>query len=90
MNDKTLLEAMYEFEDHLEERQFVFQEQLGGGGGGSAMTQEPGRFEFTLNPYVDRPTEILGGGGARTYLHPTAASTWADGSPLPYVATSNS
>ena len=53
MDDYTLLEAMNEFEDDLAlaetadtlERQVGFQEQLEG----SAMAQEAGRFEFTLN-----------------------------------------
>lgn len=38
------------------ERQLAHQEQLGG----SVSTAEPGRFEFTLNPYVDRRSKRMG------------------------------
>ncbi|KAL9970542.1 hypothetical protein ACROYT_G022936 [Oculina patagonica] len=38
------------------ERQLTYQEQLGG----SAAASEPGRFQFNLNPYVDRVSESMG------------------------------
>ncbi|KAL9954813.1 hypothetical protein ACROYT_G042392 [Oculina patagonica] len=38
------------------ERQLTYQEQLGG----RAAASEPGRFEFNLNPYVDRVSESMG------------------------------
>ena len=64
MDDQSLLEAVNEFEDDLAlaetadtlQRQLAFQEQMGG----NVAAQEPGRFEFTLNPYVDRVSESMG------------------------------
>ena len=64
MDDHTLIQALNEFEDDivLAEaadtllRQVGFQEQLGS----SLVAQEPGRFEFTINPYVDRTSEHMG------------------------------
>ena len=64
MEDQILLEAVKEIEDALVlaeaadliERQLAFQEQSDG----SATVHEPGRFEFIVNPFVDRPTETLG------------------------------
>ena len=38
------------------ERQLTNQEQLGG----SLATEEPGRFEFVLNPYVDSQSKKMG------------------------------
>ena len=38
------------------ERQLTYQEQIGG----NTVAREPGRFEFTLSPYVDRASERLG------------------------------
>ena len=63
MDDQSLLEAVNEFEDDFAladadtlQRQLAFQEQMGG----NVAAQEPGRFEFTLNPYVDRVSESMG------------------------------
>ena len=60
----TIIQVLNDFEDDIAlaetadalERQAGFQEQLGG----SLAAQEPGRFEFTLNPYVDRASERMG------------------------------
>ena len=38
------------------QRQLAYQEQLGG----NLTAREPGRFVFTLNPYVDRMSEHMG------------------------------
>ena len=38
------------------ERQWTYQEQIGG----SATSGEPGQFQFTLSPYVDRNSERMG------------------------------
>ena len=64
MDDQSLLEAVNEFEDDLAlaetadtlQQQLAFHEQMGG----NAAAQEPGRFEFTLNPYVDCVSESMG------------------------------
>ena len=55
---------MDEFEDDLTlaetadtlGHQLAFQEQMGG----NLTAQEPGRIEFTLNPYVDRVSKRKG------------------------------
>ena len=48
-------ELLAEVAENLE-RQLTYQEQIGG----NAVAREPGRFEFTLSPYVDRASERLG------------------------------
>ena len=50
-DDAVLIEAT-----NTVERQLAYQEQLGG----SLSASEPGRFEFTLNPYVDRCSHAMG------------------------------
>ena len=50
-DDAMLIEAA-----NTVERQLAHQEQLGG----SLSASEPGRFEFTLNPYVDRRSHAMG------------------------------
>ena len=62
-DDQSLLEAVNEFEDDFAladadtlQRQLAFQEQMGG----NVAAQEPGRFEFTLNPHVDLVSESMG------------------------------
>ena len=64
VDDATLNTYMNEMEDDQllaeaaidGERQLTFQEQMGG----SVTSREPGRFEFNLNPYVDRISESMG------------------------------
>ena len=64
MDDHSLLEAVNEFKDNLAlaetadtiRRQLAFQEQMVG----NVAAQEPGRFEFTLDPYVDCVSESMG------------------------------
>ncbi|XP_078355818.1 uncharacterized protein LOC144640593 [Oculina patagonica] len=63
-DDAILNQHMDEWEDDLllkettdaAERQLTHQEQIGG----SVSTTQPGRFEFNLNPYVDRSSRRLG------------------------------
>ena len=58
VNNATLIAHMEDMEEDAllvnaandGERQMVFQQQVGG----SVTSREPGRFDFTLNPYVDR------------------------------------
>ena len=64
MNDQSLIEALDEFENDRAsaetadamERQLAYQKQIGG----NPLSREPGRFVYTLNPYVDRRSERMG------------------------------
>ena len=64
MDDATLIAHMEEMEEDAllanaandGERQMVLQQQVGG----SVTSREPGRFNFTLNPYVDRVSTSMG------------------------------